>query len=108
MSRLTRLPGRLRAAPQRIAPAPKVALPFYQTPEWRALVAAVKAARGSRCEKCQAAGVRIFADHVKELKDGGAALDPDNIMLLCGRCHAVKTAAERKRRAVGGGRKFGA
>lgn len=108
MARLSRLPGRLQSAPQRIAPAPKVALPFYQSPEWRALVALLKRERGCRCAKCQASGVRIFADHVVELKDGGAALDPNNIMLLCGRCHAVKTAAERKRRAVGGGRKSGA
>ncbi len=85
----------------------KVALPFYSSPEWRALMKALIAKRGRRCEKtacrraCDSDGhaVRIFGDHIIELRDGGAPLDPDNVMLLCGACHARKTADARAIRA---------
>lgn len=40
----------------------------------------------------------MFADHVVEVKDGGAKLDPANGQCLCGSCHTRKTAAARKRR----------
>jgi len=61
--------------------------------------------RGRRCEECgrtrDDAGkpVRIFGDHIKELRDGGAPLDPGNVKLLDGRCHTRKTLRERARRA---------
>lgn len=95
----------IRTADHRtIAIAPKVADPFYLKPEWRALMARLIAERGRRCEDpaCQAprrgAGGRIFGDHIKELRDGGAELDPANILLRCGACHSRKTAAARARR----------
>lgn len=37
---------------------------------------------------------RIYGDHVVELADGGAPLDPSNIMLCCAVCHGRKTARE--------------
>jgi len=103
------------------APAAKTADPFYLTPEWRALVDRLIAARfGSRAHaKCQDSacqqphrrGIRVFADHVKELRDGGQALDPANILFRCGSCHTRKTIATRAARmarpakAGGGGSK---
>jgi 5-methylcytosine-specific restriction enzyme A len=45
--------------------------------------------------------VRIFGDHIIELKDGGAPLDPSNIMLLCPTCHARKTAKAAQERLQG-------
>jgi len=37
-------------------------------------------------------------DHIVELKDGGAELDPENCQALCVRCHQLKTAGEKKTR----------
>jgi 5-methylcytosine-specific restriction protein A len=89
---------------RRIKPTPKVAAVLYRAREWRAVVAAVIAERGRRCQRCgrthrpDGTPIRIFADHITELQDGGAALDARNIALLCGRCHTRKTAAERAKR----------
>ena len=98
MVRLVRCPGRLASAPSRIRAAPKVALPFYKTPEWKALVASVVKSRGRRCQDCGAGG-RVYADHVIELRDGGAKLDEGNIRLRCATCHGAKTEQRRRERA---------
>lgn len=100
---------KLRCAPPRLAtaetrrviPAPKTALPFYSSPEWKALMRQIIAERGRRCEwpGCGRTGCRIFGDHIVEVKDGGALLDPANVMLLCGSHHSLKTAQARKERA---------
>lgn len=109
--------GRLRALPPRIAVLdttsarlpPKTAAPFYLSAEWRTLMTRLIAERGRRCEAkgCGRQGCRIFGDHIIELKDGGAPLDPANIRLLCGSCHSAKTAAARAQRLaanpLGGG-----
>ena len=96
--------GRLKCAPPRLSPAKmglaipeKKADPFYLTPEfreWRELV--IKRA-GFKCEvpSCGRTGVRLFADHIVEIRDGGARLDPANGQSLCGSCHTRKTSAER-------------
>lgn len=81
-------------------PEPKRVDPFYLRPEWRELVADIERTRGRRCEdpECRTPGgpwSRIFRDHVVELRDGGAALDPANIVQRCGACHSRKTAAVR-------------
>src|SRR6266436_1869241 len=80
----------------------KPTLPFYKTQEWVQLVARVIRARGRRCENpmCAREGVltRIFADHIVEIKDGGALLDESNIELLCGSCHTTKTLLVRMER----------
>ena len=99
MSRLTHLPLRLRAADTRRArPLPKLADPFYASQEWRNLVYSIIQERGKSCEKCGRKDCRIFADHIAELRDGGARLDPRNIALLCGACHSRKTASSRAER----------
>lgn len=86
-----------------VRPPEKVAEPFYQSAEWRVLMKQVIAERGMRCEdpECtrMTAPSRVFGDHVVELRDGGAALDPANILLRCGACHTRKTIAARAARA---------
>jgi 5-methylcytosine-specific restriction endonuclease McrA len=54
----------------------------------------------SYCAACGAAGseVRLYVDHVVELKDGGAWLDPLNAQVLCGSCHNKKTAEVKQAR----------
>jgi 5-methylcytosine-specific restriction protein A len=101
--RLTMLGRRVGMVDQRLKPTPKTADPIYSTPEWRALIASIIEARGRRCEdpKCKTpgrTGMRVFGDHIRELKDGGALLDPRNVMLRCGSCHTTKTIAERNKR----------
>ena len=78
--------------------APKKAEPFYLSLPWRQLMADIIRDRGRRCEDCGRADTRIFGDHIVELKDGGAPLDPLNVKCLCGSCHSRKTAATRARR----------
>jgi 5-methylcytosine-specific restriction enzyme A len=87
--------------PPRIAPIPKEADAFYTSPEWRTLVDRIKRERGWKCQQCGAhPPVRILGDHIIELKDGGAALDPRNVRLLCLPCHNTKTAAVKRGRGA--------
>lgn len=81
-------------------PAPKQADPFYSSPEWTALRARLIRERGPVCETCGNEGARLVVDHVVELKDGGAALDPTNLRLCCWSCHGRKTSAERAKRTA--------
>lgn len=104
MGRLKLLSSPIRRLDTRIAkPAAKATDPFYLSAAWRKLVDRIVAQRGRRCEDpaCRSpwrTGIRVFADHIVELKDGGAPLDEGNILLRCGSCHTRKTAAERRRR----------
>jgi 5-methylcytosine-specific restriction enzyme A len=52
---------------------------------------------GVRCDK-RSPMHRLFADHIRELADGGAPLDPANGQALCGSHHTAKTMAARARR----------
>lgn len=79
---------------------PKTADAFYVSKEWRGLMATILKQRGRICERCGRTGCRIFGDHIVELKDGGAKLDPSNVQLLCGSCHTAKTAQARARRTA--------
>jgi len=79
-------------------PMPKAADPFYLTAEWRGLMADVLRQRGRKCEECGTTEGRMYGDHVHELKDGGAALDPRNVRVLCHTCHQRKTARARAER----------
>jgi 5-methylcytosine-specific restriction enzyme A len=92
------------AAP-RVPPQPKKAEPFYLSREWRDLVAKLILQRGRKCERCGAfrndegEPIRVFGDHIIELKDGGALLDEGNVRILCSKCHSAKTAQARARRS---------
>lgn len=84
-------------------PPPKRADPIYHTPEYVAWQAEVIRRSGGRCQDaaCRArhyAGQRLFADHIVELRDGGAPFDPANGMARCGSSHTRKTAAARTAR----------
>lgn len=89
---------------RRVRVAPKTVDPFYRSDGWRKLIAWVLQARGRRCEdpdhnpREPRDGCRIYGDHIVELRDGGAPLDPLNVMLRCASCHGRKTAAARAAR----------
>ena len=79
---------------------PKQADAYYRTEghlQWRRMV--IERA-GFACERCGAERVRLFADHIKELRDGGDPLDLANGWALCGACHSQKTYAEKRARMV--------
>ena len=81
---------------------PKVASPFYSSPEWIGLRDRVRWDAGGRCQApgCGRIERRMYVDHRIELKDGGPPLDRRNVWLLCGACHTSKTLAERARRTA--------
>lgn len=92
---------------QTVKIAPKRADDFYHSPEWKAARAkALKRAKwrcevvenGQRCERRHPA-FRMTVDHIVERRDGGADLDPSNLMCVCDPHHGAKTAAERAKRA---------
>lgn len=98
---LRMLPPMLRSANVSAARIPdKTAQPIYSTPEYREWREGVIARASDRCQHpgCWRRERRMFADHIIEIKDGGAAFDPANGQCLCGRHHSLKTAAERAKR----------
>lgn len=101
MARYHALPPLYASPPPRALPAPKVAGQFYRSREWRELVGRIKRERGARCQRCGSTH-RVIGDHVIEIRDGGAPLDPSNIELLCQAHHNGKTAEAARRRAHGG------
>lgn len=82
------LGGRLRsAAPQRLRTPPKEADPQYRDPRHAEWAREVVRRAGGRCQwpGCTKAAPahRMVADHIVELKDGGARFDPANGQCLC-------------------------
>jgi 5-methylcytosine-specific restriction protein A len=102
--KLRNLPPRVAVADTRIArPGPKTVDPHYLTPEHRAWRAEVIRRSGGRCQDPDCltphrTDQRLFADHVRELRDDGAPFDPANGLARCGACHTRKTLDERTRR----------
>ena len=107
---MTVMRQQIRAAPSRVAtrdtravkPPPKTRASIYGTLEYKAWRAEIMRRSRGRCEDPGCAAPyetgRLFADHVVELRDGGAPFDPANGLARCGACHTRKTAAERARR----------
>lgn len=100
------LPRRLKPAAQARASCPKTEggknAAHYQTREHRNWRRAVLSRDGFACVKCGAAGhgVRLIADHIRELEDGGAPLDIANGQTLCLACSNRKTAVSRRARST--------
>ena len=49
------------------------------------------------CRRCTAQGrttLAVLVDHIVPIRDGGDALDDDNLQSLCRRCHDAKTAED--------------
>ncbi len=72
---------------------------WYRTPDYVRWSRAIRERASFRCEQCGRVDTRMFADHIKEVKDGGSLFDLNNGMCLCGSCHVLKTNVERLLRA---------
>lgn len=88
---------------------PKRVDAFYTSDEYAQWRDEVKLRAGMRCEwvssdgsKCARKEHRMFADHIVEVKDGGARFDPENGQCLCGRHHTIKTVALKRIREASG------
>jgi 5-methylcytosine-specific restriction endonuclease McrA len=102
MARLRMLSSRIARHDTRTAlPPVKQPDPHYSSRAHRNWRAAVIARAGHACQRCGRRGGRLFADHVVELRDGGAALDVTNGQALCAACHTTKTVAARATRMRG-------
>jgi 5-methylcytosine-specific restriction enzyme A len=117
MSKLRSLPFLLAQVDTRTTKlSPKIKDPFYDTPAFRYWRTLVVARAGGRCEvmvdgyRCTRATPhhRMYADHIIELRDGGAPLDLNNGQCLCRSHHEIKTVEARRQRLqmVGGDSKF--
>jgi hypothetical protein len=89
----------------KVQPPPKQTESIYSTPEFRAWRGRVIARANGRCQDPQHQGShgggRLYADHIKELKDGGAPFDDSNGMARCASCHTRKTVNSRLARHAG-------
>ena len=69
---------------------------FYKSMEWRRLRDwFIK--RHPLCVMCKKDGratPAVIVDHIRPIKQGGAALDENNLQSLCRACHNTKTAGE--------------
>lgn len=90
----------LGSAPPLVRAAPKRADPFYQSPQWRSLVARRRLDADYQAAAARALpGERLILDHVNERRDGGADLDPKNTQWLTHGEHQAKTARTKRWRA---------
>jgi 5-methylcytosine-specific restriction enzyme A len=89
-----------------VKPQAKCADPFYHSADHEAFRQDVLSRADYRCEwiedgnRCHKAAPqhRMFADHIKERRDGGDPTDPSNGICLCGSHHTIKTQRERTKR----------
>lgn len=99
--------ARIASSPPRIASRAKKTLPFYQSPEWKALVAKRRRDPDHAAAKARAKpGEWLVLDHVIEIRDGGARLNPGNTQWLTHSEHQAKTAKTKRVRVgldAGGG-----
>lgn len=73
----------------------------YKTKVHKTWAEKVKDRAGHACQRCGRTKVRLFADHIKEVADGGT-WDLANGQALCGSCHTIKTLAARAKRCWSG------
>jgi len=85
--------------PRSVKRPPKTAEPFYYSAEWIKLRDQERAAAKGICRRPGCGKRGFIVDHIVEIKDGGAKLDPRNVELLCSSHHGAKTAAARAKRA---------
>lgn len=90
---------KVRPEPSRGDPSP------YRSERWVKFRKEIIAERGRRCEDpehdpTKSASVRLYLDHIIELKDGGPMYERSNLMLRCPSCHTAKTLRERGKRAA--------
>ena len=103
MSRVPIAPPRIGTHDtRRVRPPPKTAAPIYSSREYLEWRAEVIRRSGGNCQSptCRdpLRKTRLFADHIHELRDGGALFDVANGRALCGSCHQAKTLNERAKR----------
>ena len=67
--------------------------PFYRSPAWVNLRAAVLRRDRRRCRQCGETRGQMHVDHILSRREQpGLALDPRNLITLCHACHSAKTA----------------
>lgn len=99
MARIGMLKPRLSTIDTRtVRPMPKVAEPFYSSPEWIALRDRVRTEARWRCQRPGCGKRGFIVDHIVEIRDGGAKLDRSNVELLCSSHHTIKTNEARAKR----------
>jgi 5-methylcytosine-specific restriction enzyme A len=107
MPKLRTLAALVRTLDTSTTPLPRRQMdPVYSTPEFQRWRAQVVARAGGQCEaidngyRCSKARPehRMYADHIIELRDGGAPFDLNNGRCLCASHHAIKTVATRANR----------
>jgi hypothetical protein len=103
MTKLTMLGPRIPTMDTRRAkPAQRVPDPIYSSAAHRRWRDEILRRAGGRCQDpaCRTPdrATRIYADHIVELKDGGA-FDLSNGLGRCGSCHTRKTLMARAARA---------
>lgn len=79
---------------------PKVVDPLYLTEQHQQWSKQVKQRARYTCERCGRTEKRMFADHIKEIRDGGT-WSLANGQCLCGSCHTIKSMQERAKRVRG-------
>src|SRR5262245_37467125 len=91
--RLRALPGLRQIDTRIVRPAPKLASEAYRIPEHVAWAKAVKDRDGWQCRdpehdpRLPRSGIRLHADHIHEIADGGNPHDVANGLTRCSPCH---------------------
>ena len=86
--------------------AKEFARAFYNSPAWKHTRKAYAASVGGLCERCLRSGVYtpgVIVHHIRHLTpenitDPKIALNPDNLISLCRKCHYERHNTESKKR----------
>jgi 5-methylcytosine-specific restriction protein A len=107
MPRLKTIGPRVGYLANRVAPPPRWRDPFYNSADFKRWRAVIVVRAGYRCEHVDRSGHRctreapehrLFAHHIKEIKDQGDPLDVRNGRCLCYQHHEQASAAARMQR----------